>query len=277
MKNDTDLFDISAEFLLNYLYPDRTDSWQVDCAGTFYRNYSPDLLSVDEEGSTVRLARDSFLRLLPQGVIAPDNALKGKDFEQKYERLKKKEELLRELFKPVDTLAFRFRLHIGKEAARLSRDRLAFLLKRYYGYDPDREENPYVRRTAPLLLFASHLRGDFGFIRNLLEQLFGCRVTMETGRYAWDEGAECSQPSVAYSLVVPGLTAEAYNALMREVAPLADFISEWFVPFDTRCTVCVRHPDRPFVLDGGLTLDYNTGISEQSSTQNIDTESRNTL
>ena len=108
MKNDTDLFDISAEFLLNYLYPDRTDSWQVDCAGTFYRNYSPDLLSVDEEGSTVRLARDSFLRLLPQGVIAPDNALKGKDFKQKYERLKKKEELLRELFKPVDTLAFRF-------------------------------------------------------------------------------------------------------------------------------------------------------------------------
>ena len=85
MKNDNDLFDISAEFLPNYLYPESTDRWQVDCAGTFYRNYSPDVLSVDPEHRVVRLARDSFLRLLPQGVIAQDNALKGKNFEQKYE------------------------------------------------------------------------------------------------------------------------------------------------------------------------------------------------
>jgi hypothetical protein len=39
--------------------------------------------------------------LLPQGLIAKDNALKGKDFEQKYEQLKKEEELLLDLFRPV--------------------------------------------------------------------------------------------------------------------------------------------------------------------------------
>ena len=101
MINETDLFDINAEFLLNYLYPDQTDQWQAECAGTFYRNYSPDILSIEKDKTTVRLARDGFLRLLPQGIIAPDNALKGKDFEQKYEQLKKKEELLKDLFKPI--------------------------------------------------------------------------------------------------------------------------------------------------------------------------------
>ena len=63
MTNETNLYDISAEFLLNYLYPDRMDQWEVDCAGTFYRNYSEDILAIDEEKGAVRLARDSFLRL----------------------------------------------------------------------------------------------------------------------------------------------------------------------------------------------------------------------
>ena len=84
--NEQDLYHISAESLLNYLYPDDIDRWGVDCAGTFYRNYSPDVLNLDEDNWTVRLSRDSFLRLLPLGIIATDNALKCKDFEQKYEQ-----------------------------------------------------------------------------------------------------------------------------------------------------------------------------------------------
>ena len=92
MTNETNLYDISAEFLLNYLYPDLMNRWKVDCVGTFYRNYSEDILEIDEEKTTVLLARDSFLRLLPQGLIATDKALKGGNFELKYENLKKKEE-----------------------------------------------------------------------------------------------------------------------------------------------------------------------------------------
>ena len=64
MTNETNLYDISAEFLLNYLHPDQMDQWEVDCAGTFYRNYSEDILAIDEEKGAVRLARDSFLRLI---------------------------------------------------------------------------------------------------------------------------------------------------------------------------------------------------------------------
>ena len=183
MMNDPKPFDISAEFLLNYLFPDHTDQWQAEYAGAFYRNYSPDILSFEEDRQTVRLSRDGFLRLLPQGIIAPDNILKGKGFEQKYEQLKKKEELLKDLFKPVDTLNFRFRLHIEKETSQLSSEKLALLLKYYFDYELEKEKNPYIRKTAPLLLLVSHLRADFSFLHTLLKCLFGCPVEMTTGRY----------------------------------------------------------------------------------------------
>ena len=270
MKNVNDLFDISAEFLLNYLYPESADCWQVDCAGTFYRNYRPDILSVDAEHRVVRLARDSFLRLLPQGVIAQDNALKGKDFEQKYERLKKREELLLDLFRPVDMLAFRSRLHVERQAAQLLHEKTSFLLKRYFRYDIEKEGNPYIRKTAPLLLLVNRLRADFGFIRNLLELLFDCEVEMKAGRYSWEEGVEYTQPAVEYQLIVPRLTAEAYDELIRAIGPFREFICEWFIPFDTYCTIAVKHHDQPFVLGGNLILDYNTEIGVPSSNPNKD-------
>lgn len=272
MINPTHLFDISAECLLNYLYPDGTDQWQVDCAGTFFRNYSPDILSLDETQKSVRLARDSFLRLLPQGVIADDNALKGQNFEEKYAQLQKKEEILRDLFKPVDTLAFRFRLHIEKQAARLSAEKLTFLLQRYFDYDLENEQNPYIKKTAPLLLIISHLRGNFRFIRNLLGHLFHCPVTLKTGRYTWKEGHPYSQPAVEYHLLIPDLTAEAYLELNQTIDPFREFLCEWFIPFDTHCRLVVKHHDRPFVLGEGMILNYNTEINQVLSTQNTDSK-----
>ena len=274
--NDTKPFDISAEFLLNYLFPDYKDQWQAECAGTFYRNYSADILSLEEDKRTVRLSRDGFLRLLPQGIIATENALKGKNFEQKYEQLKKKEELLKDLFKPVDTLNFRFRLHIEKETSQVSSKKLNLLLKYYFGYELEKEENPYIRKTAPLLLLVSHLRADFGFLHTLLKSLFGCPVEMTTSRYTWDEGNEYSQPAITFQLIVPDLTTEAYNQLKLDVDPFADFIREWFIPFDTHCTIAIKDHEHPFVLGDTLTLDYNTETYEHSSTQHIDTN-RNPL
>lgn len=260
--NETNLYDIGAEFLLNYLYPDWTDKWVAECAGTFYRNYTPDILSVDEERRTVSLARDGFARLLPQGLIARDNALKGGDFKQKNERLEKKAAQVRDLFKPVDTLSFRSRLHVEKQLEQLSSDKLPFLLKRYLGYDMEQESDPLVRKVAPLLLFVSRLRADFGFIRDLLARLIGCKVEMRTGSYSWEEGADYSCPSIAYYLIVPDLTEEAYRSLMSAIAPLREFLLEWFIPFDTHCTIEVKYHEQPFLLGDRLTLDYNTEIHQ---------------
>lgn len=262
MMNETNLYDISAEFLLNHLYPNQMDRWQVNCVGTFYRNYSEDILEIDEEKANILLARDSFLRLLPQGLISDDNALKGNNFEQKYERLKKKEELLRLLFKPVDTLAFRFRLHIENQVTQLSEKKLAFLLKYYFLYDITREKDPYIKRVAPFLLFISQLRANFGFIRDLLACLFNHKVEIHRGLYIWEEDEHCASPAIEFQLIVPNLTAKTYDKLDKAIAPLREFLIEWFIPFDTHCVIDIKQHGHPFTIGESLTLDYNTEIGQ---------------
>ena len=82
-----------AEFLLNYFYPEHPDQWQVENEGSFYRNYNRDLLSIDEELCTLRLARDGFLRLLPQGLLTEENELRKGDIKQKHEKLERRKQL----------------------------------------------------------------------------------------------------------------------------------------------------------------------------------------
>lgn len=263
MISENELFNISAECLLNYLYPDNAGQWQVNCAGTFYRNYSRDILDIDDTLQQVTISRDSFLRLLPQGIIAGDNALRGRNFDAKYKELKKKEEILKDLFKPVDTLAFRFRLHTEQQTAELLHDKLKLMLKNFFNFNLEGEKNPYIRKTAPLLLLISHLRANYSFIRNLLELLFNCKVETKTGRYTWEEYQECSQPSIIYQLIIENLKNEDYNALKEEIEPFKQFMKEWFIPFNTYFDINIRHHNHPFVLGDNLTLNYNLEFNNQ--------------
>ena len=77
MNVSYDISQISAEMLLNYLYPELGEKWIVRSAGTFYRNYNNDHLSVYEDTEEVVLARDGFLKLLPEALISDENELKG--------------------------------------------------------------------------------------------------------------------------------------------------------------------------------------------------------
>lgn len=263
MINENELFNISAECLLNYLYPDKSELWKVNCAGTFYRNYNRDILDINDAEQQVTISRDSFLRLLPQGIIADDYALKGKNFDTKYRELKKREEILRDLFKPVDTLAFRFRLHTEQQTAELLQDKLKLMLKHFFNFNLEEEKNPYIIKTAPLLLLISHLRANYSFIRNLLELLFNCKVEIKTGRYTWEENPECTQPSIIYQLIIENLKNEDYNVLKEEIEPFKQFMSEWFIPFNTYFDINIRQHNHPFVLGNNLTLNYNLEFNNQ--------------
>lgn len=66
MKNPSKIQEISAEMWLNLLYPEEAEKWIVKDKGTFYRNYTPDILSLDENTHEVSLSRDGFTKLLPQ-------------------------------------------------------------------------------------------------------------------------------------------------------------------------------------------------------------------
>ena len=138
--------EIRAEFLLNYLYPEVGDQWIVQNEGTFYRNYNSDLLSIDNDKTLAQTARDSFIKLLPQGLITLDTDLKGEDTSEKFKRLQIKLRLLRETFKPIDTFRFRDSIFIEKQVDRLLQDKLSYVLTTYFGITLDQIENRYVRR-----------------------------------------------------------------------------------------------------------------------------------
>ena len=79
--------EIRAEMLLNYLYPEESNHWIVQNEGLFFRNYNSDLLAIDEEKMVAQTARDSFIRLLPQGLLTQETDLKGEDSAEKYKKL----------------------------------------------------------------------------------------------------------------------------------------------------------------------------------------------
>ena len=265
MKEKADLYDVSAEFLLNYLYPEKVDEWFADCRGAFARNYSADLLEIDEEQQTVKLSRDSFLNLLPQGLLTTDDEFTGEDFKEKFEALNRKIELLHDLFSPVDTMFFRYRLNVEKELSELLRDQLSFLLKNYYNFDWEAEMHPIVRKIAPLLIFVKRYRADFSFIKDLIRKLFDKKIEMKIGQYTWGEDSDQAQPYIRYNIIVEGLNAEEYAEIAGQAHALNEFLNEWFIPFDTYCVIAVKEHGQDFKLNNNLILDYNT----ESNSKNI--------
>ena len=76
MTLTNDISEIRAEVLLNYLYPELEDRWRAHYDGAFYRNYNRDALYVNTDTAEVSLARDGFLRLLPQGLLSNTDELR---------------------------------------------------------------------------------------------------------------------------------------------------------------------------------------------------------
>lgn len=252
--------EMGAEMLLNYLYPELQEQWIAYHDGTFYRNYSRDVLHVNKDGARVHLSRDGILALLPQGLISPEDELKTGDVQEKHNDLEWNKKLLSQAFLPFDSLAFRRQLRIEREVSQLLNDKLRFLLKTYFGYDWDAEQNPYVREMAPLLLYVRQRRGDFGLVKNLLSSLFCCPVKMVERRYSEQDSTQNWLPEVRYELLIPGLSPEAFRALWESVQGLQDFLAQWLIPMEVRLQIVIKQHQAPGALGGEWVLDYNTEL-----------------
>ena len=253
---------IKAEVLLNYLYPEMERKWMVQGKGTFYRNYNQDILSYYPKEEKVNLTRDGFLRLLPEGLLTRDNDLRGEDFIEKYEELEWRRELLNEAFSPFDTYIFRKKLEIERLASELLDQKLNYLLKEYFFFDLEAEEDPLVKEAAMLLPFVSRWRGDLGLVGNLLGALMHCEVEIVKGRYSPVDTTRQWLPQVTYKLLIPGLTSASYLELTNALKPLTAFLKEWLIPFDVRCVIEIKQHMVPQNPDGSMTLNYNTELNQ---------------
>ncbi len=254
--------EISAEMLLGYLYPELSERWVVHAEGTFYRTYNEDVMSVNTGTGELHLSRDGFLHLLPDTLISDVDELKGNRGMENYEAVRKRKKLLAEAFVPLDTFAFRNRLHIEQEVSKLLIQKLAFILKKYFCVDLDSLTNPYVREAATLLPFISQRRGDLQFVKLLLKQLCDCEVEMDLShRYSDSDSTLAWLPMVRFNLLIGDMNQQEYLEATQQLQPLADFLIEWFIPIDMKARISIRqHGIRQNTNNKTLVLDYNTEL-----------------
>ncbi len=261
MKINKNISEIRAEVLLNFLYPNMEEEWIAHCDGTFYRNYNGDSMLIDETTGELRLSRDGFLRLLPQGVLTNDEDLQGEDVAAKFEELERRQKLLHEAFLPFDTYIFHKKLAIERQTSSMLNAKLDYLLKEFFDIDLSQEPSPLVRDAAVLLPFVSRYKGDLGFVSQLLSALMNCEVETYRGRYSESDTTICWLPSIKYELLIPELSADEYQERNESLLPLTCFIKEWFIPFDVHCDMVIKEhlPDQH--IGERLILNYNTDLN----------------
>ena len=89
--------EVSAEMLLGHLYPELELLWTVRHRGTFYRNYTADVMNLDEEELTIDIARDGLLKLLPPAILTGDFNIDDKN--EAYTTITTNKFVLRDAFK----------------------------------------------------------------------------------------------------------------------------------------------------------------------------------
>lgn len=253
--------EISAEMLLNYLYPEADRKWNARYKGTFYRNYNRDMISHDADAGEVVLTRDGMLRLLPDAVFTDVDELRSRNKVAAHAKMVARRNLLNEAFAPFDTVNFSYNLRIERKVSALLNQKLSYVLRTYFSFDIDAEENPYVRETAALLPFVSSKRGDLAFVTTLLRSLYDCEVEMDLShRYSNTDSTREWMPMVRYNILLTGMNSETYIRETELLKPLAAFIREWFIPFDVKCRISFKQHGIMPTTDGLLVLDYNTEL-----------------
>ena len=253
--------DISAEVLLELLYPELCDKIVVKSEGTFTRGYSRDLLSFDPATFEATLSRDGFIKTLPQGLLTSESELKSGEFSDKHNKLKRRVRLLGDVFAPIDSFVFRQRLQTERKVSDLLEGRIDFILKNYFGVDRGKIESDYVRELATLLPFVSRLRAHLPFIKSIVSSITGYETELVTGRYSSRGNTRKWRPLVRVNVLVPNLPHDEYLALSKKLEPLEDFLREWFVPVEAYFALEVKHHGASQSIDEHLMLDYNVELA----------------
>ena len=256
--------EISAEMLLGHLYPELELLWTVRHRGTFYRNYSPDVMDIDEENMSVDIARDGLLKLIPPALLTGDFELtntdaKGKNhttsFKSRYEAMKQRLHLLDEAFLPIDTFRFRTRLATEHHLEDILAIKVEHVLKEYYGIDLSTVTDELVKKAAMLMPYLNKRRGDVRYVKRILETIAGHKVRMRQSAYSDTDNSRYWIQKVDFDIHVDGLDTESYRKEETRLKPLTEFLSEYFIPVDIICNFNIVGKNKENKL-----LNYNSNV-----------------
>ncbi len=239
--------EISAEFLLNYLYPGMRKQWRILQKGTFYRNYNGDAMKVAFAEGYVELSRDGILGLLPESLLTPNS-----DTHASYDEVHKRLNLLREAFSPIDSIYFNYHLKVEHNISLILDSRLKYILKEYFSYDMEAETDPLRRQVAPLLPYVVQLRGDIPFVRSLLSVLTGHKVTTRQSAWSDIDNSRRWFPKTTFCIIENGLTPMQYMQERERISPVTEMLCQWFMPFDMITKIEIHGESSNYSI-----LDYN--------------------
>lgn len=231
--------EIKAEFLLSTLYPEHEGLWNVFCDGTFYRNYTADIISLYPEINEVHISRDGILKLLPSAMLGDESELLSGEKTAKWEAMNQRIELLKTAYRPFDSHFFNESLKLEQETARILGKREEFILQQLFGLDINSITNPVVKVFACLLPYVEILRGNIPFIATLLAELTSSHVDIQYGRYSHDDDTLGCVPSLKLQIRIDNLEQERFCELYAQLAELETFLISHFIPFDTHFEICL--------------------------------------
>ena len=229
--------------------------WNAVYGSFFTRNYSGDLVSCDHEMETVSLARNGIYDIMPEKLFFDSEELRfleKRDLAYKLSEVYEEEKNIKTYFKPFDSYFFNQSLRLQKVITHMVDDRTRLLLKLFFDYDIETEENPYVKQIAPLLLHVTQLRADLDLIVNILTDILECKV----------EHKVISPVHTQFVVHKRELDGKGYATFMKLLKPLFAFIENWFMPMEMGVEFKVKDYKQPFVLsdERALVLDYNTQL-----------------
>ena len=250
---------LKAETWMNTYLSDNVPI-RVSSKGIFYSNYCEDLLEVDTfaKATNVTLSRDGLFHLLPEALFVDENFLR--DPKRKHKPFTPEKERILNFFVPFDSEYFQVTLGLDRVIQGLESDLVDVLLKSLYDIDVQSIQNPEIKKALPLLLQASEIRGDYVLIGRLMTAITGFRTEIEQVYRSFPDtsGVESEMAVARVVFYIPSLTNKAYSARYDELGEFVQFVAEWFFPVEQVYEYVIKEKSRPFVLDGTLTLDYNT-------------------
>lgn len=253
---------VKAELALS-LSCDNVDDYAVTYEGLFYRGYMSDLIRQDNGLREISLSRNGLQHVLPEGLLHDENQLHRceKDAESlKHEiaLLKEQKEYYRTFFRAFDTLYFQQSFQLEQVVSHLETNKDLILLREIYGFDYAKEQNPYIRKLALLLLDSELLKGNVHLLSFFVRAILGEQIEVQIRRCVMPENAAVHYRQLRYILYIKGLSTTEYCFRMSQYKEFFDTYEQWFLPFDFECDYCIKDPTQRFVLGESLTLDYNT-------------------
>lgn len=243
--------DIKAELLISALW-DKIDEWTVSYDGTFNRNYAEDIVEADINMGEITLSRNGIYDVLPELIFFRTNdlsSLDSRDFKEQDDKLHLRKNHIIGFFKPFDSMLFNKSVQLEKLLNECEDDSLQSLLLHYFDYDITEEKNIFVKKFAPMMLFAARLRGDFRKLSAILSAVTDCFVTYFV-----------KKRHVRFIIIKENLNSAEYKQFTSELKPLFDMVEEKFIPFDAQFDYRVKDYSHDFAFRGDfpLLLDYNT-------------------